>query len=132
MGQKLEQLTARSCRPKSPSGKFWFLISGWAEAAQHEADGGSGLAGVTLIVAGQPTTTADPGQRSLHTPLRNLLIGVGSRRSAQGLSRKFLMSHRRPTLERGHEVGSSALSVQVIPQLATKLLALLQSLVAVT
>jgi hypothetical protein len=41
--------------------------------AEHEADHGeadvrSGFAGVTLVVAGEPTATADPGQRALDDP----------------------------------------------------------------
>ena len=60
-------------RPESPSGKFWFLIGDWLEAAEHEADHGEadergGFAGVTFVVASEPATAADPCQRPLHDP----------------------------------------------------------------
>src|SRR5215204_4045274 len=55
---------------KSPSGKFPFLSG---EAPEHETDHcetdeRGRLASVTLVVACQPTTAADPGQGALHDP----------------------------------------------------------------
>src|SRR6476620_9100134 len=69
--QPIQLLSGRALR--ALPGSLDSRSKAWREASEHEADHGEAhargrLAGVSLVIACQPTTAADPCERSFHDP----------------------------------------------------------------